>query len=1132
MIPLTTALPRASSRTSSSSYASSSTWCTSDTSSSHSSNLPKPLPLSESGTKVLSNLRLIQQGDEASMALLLEARELVRQIKDPYAEVHFLEKLERSILAELAKKDPRIEQLLFQKDGVRMLFEGALQKLCDVSKQKKRPTCFVCFTIEEGIKDWLEHTFVPDLALAGVCPLFCFKDLNPGDDLNRFQCLIRTADLAAIICTPGLKKKCDERGDSPIGVAQEVRLARERYNDSDKKGTIYPIYLGELFASCPDPFFEPIFRTCLTFFEGSHDMQFLGYYGAAFELFGAMKGLRRYVSREIREDFLAQATAFLQGELDKEKIEAWRLSLTKRKESLEQSVENIVSAGMKAPLTHRFLSRMDSHSVRLRGPHPNFVGRDPLLEALKEALIAEEREQTSPTTVKVLTGPAGIGKKAIATVFGNLYLKHFSLVWSIRSETPGLFRQDYQDLARVLQVPIKDYPFERLRQEIHRVLEKGIGSKPWFIIFYGVQAPIELPARGGCVLITSRRKNVWVNPEAFLEVPPFSDEEAQNLFPEVPINQVAALNQELEGFPPMLESAAHYMRKTHLDVGEFIMLLKEEGAFAWESADQLLYPQALGKVYEQLLIELRKSNAEAFSFIGFCAYINHESISSRMIDDWVKETLQTVGVGQRTRSKGKIIGDLTELNLISYDSVTKSYSISRLLRAVVQGIITMEKNDHMYARAFYAIAKSVKAFNWRVAESWSIAEELFPHVLQLREHSRWEKMVAVERGKMFCSLGTWLVRCRENPHEGLTFLFEAERLFSKGSKELGECLNEIGAAFWGLSRAKEALDYFERSLQVRRETLGEYHLDTLSSYANVLLKERPKDLLRMEQELMGHLMRVGERGHSTRLGIGYHNMAVTLKELGKLEEATDTLNKGISHLSAYSDRPHPHIANSYLLLGSLLETSGKWESAAVALKKCLASRQKSCHENPCLIAMAHNHLGRFYYRKGKGYLNESLFHHTAALKIFQREKDPRASETCFYMADILTLRGKPGEALLMKKKGVTYWMHSSYGGFRYLKESDMGVGKALFELGEYQKALGHFQGTLSRCLRAHGESASSTLAARNYIAASLEKLDRHIEALEQYTTIFKHASLVEGWWDRRLVCACSSSSQEQEPPSW
>ena len=88
---------------------------------------------------------------------------------------------------------------------------------------------------EKDVGKWLEDILVPDLDKAGIKPIFCFRELSQGQDLDNFQEIARSADLVIIACTPNLKTKCDERIKAITGVAQEVRMIKIRYNDDETR---------------------------------------------------------------------------------------------------------------------------------------------------------------------------------------------------------------------------------------------------------------------------------------------------------------------------------------------------------------------------------------------------------------------------------------------------------------------------------------------------------------------------------------------------------------------------------------------------------------------------------------------------------------------------------------------------------------------------------------------------------------------------------------------------------------------------------------------------------------------------------------------------------------------------------
>ena len=420
-----------------------------------------------------------------------KAEELVKQtiVSDPFALPHFLEKLDRNRLIQLrqtTRYPEDLEKFILQKDAVRMTFEKCLATLTQHSPQTKAPTCFICFNDEEAdVAKWLEQMLVPDLDQMGIQPLFCFRDVNPGNaELNNFQGLIRRADQVVIACTPDLKRKCEERKTAPTGVAQEIRLAKERYNDSDKYETIFLLYLkGERKESCPSEFFEPIQGIKL---NKSQESSVFSYYENAFEFFGGMRNIPRNISRQIKDDFLLKANKIFAGEINREDLEKWR-------QTRQSQIESILKAAQER------VTKM-IQMVHLPLPPKNFTGRHQELQDLHTACQHHHRV--------AITGLGGIGKTALALKYANDYQAHYQFIYHTPAGTSQLIRDGLLQLADDLHIPKIGKIEERL-QSLKGRLDQF--EQKYLLIFDGidqVEAFDEftkyLPDRGNCLLLTSR----------------------------------------------------------------------------------------------------------------------------------------------------------------------------------------------------------------------------------------------------------------------------------------------------------------------------------------------------------------------------------------------------------------------------------------------------------------------------------------------------------------------------------------------------------------------------------------------------------------------------------------------------
>lgn len=677
-----------------------------------------------------------------AVVTLLEIHRLACGLPDKLGEAHFLEKINRAWLEELFRKtlNQEIELLLLKKDAVRMAFEIALEELSQLAK-RIHPTCFVCFSLEEDIENWLEQTFVRDLKQTGIVPLFCCRHLCDGMDLNEFQQQIRTADLVAIICTRDLKEKFDNRKQAPIGVAQEIRLAQERYNDPDKNGTNFPIYLkGDHRTVCPSPLFEPILGRKFTFFERSTPTQLFSYYSGAFELFGSMLNIERDVSRRIKESFLVAVKKILRDkEIDREKVQQWLQREAKEPVQKTRHPELIV-------------------------PHPNFVGRESLRKQLEKDFCLRNWTPRQVTQIRILCGPGGIGKTELAIKYANDHQSDFSFICVIHSELQQQQENDYRKLADSLGLSRRHLAFEDLRGRVHESLANWKNQKPWLLIYDNVEAAVEIPPRGGCVIVTSQYQNIWEDPNAFVRVPPFSLQEAGQLFRKlqkpIPEKEVKPLLDQVEGFPNLLEQAAHFLRRSHDSVDEYLQHIRD-GRMLWEAGGKR-HPKSMAEVFTRNLNILKQKNIDAYEFLQFCAYLNPDRISRNLVEFWCFEKKKN----EPDRAKSQIIASLEDFHFIRYSEYSHTFSIHRSLQTVIQTV----NKDAEYLSAVDILARWAKKFNCRDAKTENIAEECALHLETVKVHKDWEKVEGGYKMAFSFMIGSWYVRVRHDYVKAKKFL--------------------------------------------------------------------------------------------------------------------------------------------------------------------------------------------------------------------------------------------------------------------------------------------------------------------------------------------------------------------------
>ncbi|MCE5318142.1 MAG: tetratricopeptide repeat protein [Parachlamydia sp.] len=1040
-----------------------------------------------------------------------QAQRAAARLPDPFGEAHFLEKLDREWVQSLLihTQDPRVEHLLLQKDAIRMAFENSLRQLSALSLQKKPPTCFICFSIENDLGNWLENTFIPDLDNVGIAPLFCFRQFGPGQTLNRFQSLIRFSDSVVIMCTPELKKKCEERIDNPTGAAMEIFLATGRAAEPEKWKTIYPVYLkGSYPDLCPHPYLEQHLGVSLTFFGNSTPSKLLSYYADAFELFGSIRAIERSRSRVVKHAFLQEVQKILrEGNFDQSAVQNWLKKAPEKKIDLREVTNRAIDAAMGQPL-------ISKDRLRLSPAHPQFVGRSALLDQLIADMQLGAWRPVNPTIIRVLYGPAGIGKTELALAFGNRHLSNFSLVWFLRTESVLLFEEDYRDLAGALGVYIENEDkFEDVQRKVHKALEKGVDQArlPWLLILDNVETMICIPERGGYVIATSQLQNVWHDFSTFVKVPPFTSQETEALFQQMryPLNQRDAelLVEKVEGFPVLLEQVGCFLQRTpSYSLMEYLQEV-EEGELIWESRDGQRYPKMLGKVFEATLKRLVGQNKETFAFIQFCTYLNPDRISIRLFDFWIKNR------GLTPKNRREILGLLNAFQLLSYHPTSQTFSCHRLVQLVLQHL---DATGEVYDSSFDLLIKWANGFDWQDMETWERGEECVHHAEKMRKTPRWETVEKEKRSDLLLTMGFWISRVKWNHKYGLVLLEEAQEnarsVFGEESKEVARIEGEIGACHSYLKDNKQAAFYFSKCLNTRRAKLGEFHPETARSYSNLasVVPSGSQQALEHSQKALEIWQAFHQGNAHVDVAIGYHNLALCLSRRNRISLAIDSIKQGIKISEDYFKRPHPQTAHSYFLLGEILSDSCALLEALAATKKSVDIYQIVYGKTHKTVAAGYRSLGYKHGRLHQYDLAIQMF--DESMKIYRDLYGENSSENALLLigrGQIFFAQKAFHEALEISQKALRMLQAIHQEDHYDLAIAFFNVAGILRSLKRYQESLMHFQIAWKIVRQGRGDEDELTILALFQMGLTLGKLRRYQESLSHFVTGFQAAVRTE-----------------------
>jgi len=207
--------------------------------------------------------------------------------------------------------------------------------------------------------------------------------------------------------------------------------------------------------------------------------------------------------------------------------------------------------------------------------NPGFTGRDGLLVALRQALVAGDW-----AAVQAVQGMGGVGKTQLAAEYAYRFAGAYGLAWWVNSEQPALIGDQFAGLGRELRSVEPGAGTEAVRAAVLGELRERGG---WLLVFDNAQDPADitgwLPGGGGHVLITSRERK-WAEIAAPVEVDVLARPESVTLLQ----NRVAGLSDadagqlagQLGDLPLTLAQAGGFMAETGMPAAQYERLLRTQ----------------------------------------------------------------------------------------------------------------------------------------------------------------------------------------------------------------------------------------------------------------------------------------------------------------------------------------------------------------------------------------------------------------------------------------------------------------------------------------------------------------------------------------------------------------------------
>jgi tetratricopeptide (TPR) repeat protein len=315
--------------------------------------------------------------------------------------------------------------------------------------------------------------------------------------------------------------------------------------------------------------------------------------------------------------------------------------------------------------------------------------------------------------------------------------------------------------------------------------------------------------------------------------------------------------------------------------------------------------------------------------------------------------------------------------------------------------------------------------------------------------------------------------------------------------------NDIGIVYYFIGEYDKALEYYEKALEIKEAIYGEYNLSNATSYNNIGLiyyhhygdydkaLEYYLKALSLWEDFLGK--------DDTNTAISYNNVGEVYNAKGDYDKALEYHFKALKIREKVFGEEDHHTATSYSDIGIVYINIGDIVKATEYLKKALKIREKVLGENHPDTAKSYNNIGNIYNNNGE--FDKALTYYFKDLSIsikISGENHPETESSYINIGKTYSNQGEFDKALeyyskalaIREKKSITNHPDS----IRLYKN----IGSAYSNKGNYEKALEYYIKALEIRENVSGRNHQDTAFSYSYIGEIYYSKGDYKKALEYF----------------------------------
>jgi tetratricopeptide (TPR) repeat protein len=559
--------------------------------------------------------------------------------------------------------------------------------------------------------------------------------------------------------------------------------------------------------------------------------------------------------------------------------------------------------------------------------NPGFIGRDELLVAVRERLLASDK-----AVVQAFQGMGGVGKTQLAIEYAYRFGRAYDLAWWVSSEQPGLLGDQFAALGTELGCLQPGADSEVVRAKVLGALrERG----RWLLIFDNAENPADiagwLPGGGGHVLITSRERK-WAEVAAPVEVEVLDRPESVAILRArvsgLGTADAEQLADQLGDLPLAIAQAGAFMAETGMTAAQYLALLHTRAGQLLAQGVPGSYPRSLAATTLLIADRLARDDPAADELATLCAFLAPEPIPADLFTSAAKYLPEQLAArAADPLAWGQTLAHLTRRSLVRVDHGL--LQMHRLTQVIIRDHLAPDQASDFrgYTEAILAASNPGDVLDPSTWPRWTV---LIPQLLAL-------DLAATDNPalrSLACGVCWYLIThgdTRTGYHLARDFRHQWLRQSGDRDKNVRLITLDLDLALRRMGNNAEARSLAEEALSLYRYILPEDHPDTLSFASSLATSLRELGDVQaahdLDEDTLERRRRILGEDNSATLRSARH-LADDLRLLGEAQAARDLDQVILARCNRVLGQDHPDTLRCAVNLANDLHTLGDVQAAS------------------------------------------------------------------------------------------------------------------------------------------------------------------------------------------------------------